>query len=420
MKLSKFGEKFTRESGTRQLMDDFGELAAHGDQIYMLGGGNPSHIPQVEQLFRQRMQELLADPAAFANFIGDYDPPQGNLAFLDALVGLLRNEYGWNINAKNIAVTNGSQASFFMLFNLLAGEFSDGSRKEIMLPLTPEYIGYSDVGLSDGLFTSQRPTIEHLDDRLFKYHVDFGALEITDDIAAICVSRPTNPTGNVLTDEEVSGLAALAKVHSVPLIIDNAYGTPFPYIVFTEATPIWDEHIVLCMSLSKLGLPATRTGIVVANEEIIDAVTNMNAIFNLAPGSFGATLAEKLVASGRIMDVGRELIMPFYRDKAWLAVTWLHEALAGFEYFIHKPEGAIFLWVWFPGLPVTSRELYVRLRARQVFVLAGEYFFPGLGKPWPHQYECIRISYAQDAAIVSAGIRIIGEEVRRIFAENST
>ena len=71
----------------------------------------------------------------------------------------------------------------------------------------------------------------------FKYHVDFAHLEIGDDIAAICVSRPTNPTGNVITDDEVEKLEALAKRHIYPLIIDNAYGVPFPGIIFTQATP---------------------------------------------------------------------------------------------------------------------------------------------------------------------------------------
>lgn len=42
-----------------------------------------------------------------------------------------------------------------------------------------------------------------LPDGQFKYHVDFEHLTIGDDIGAICVSRPTNPTGNVITDDEV-------------------------------------------------------------------------------------------------------------------------------------------------------------------------------------------------------------------------
>ncbi len=47
----------------------------------------------------------------------------------------------------------------------------------------------------------------------------------------ICVSRPTNPTGNVITDEELLKLDALNQ-HGIPLVIDNAYGVPFPGIIF--------------------------------------------------------------------------------------------------------------------------------------------------------------------------------------------
>jgi alanine-alpha-ketoisovalerate/valine-pyruvate aminotransferase len=40
-----------------------------------------------------------------------------------------------------------------LLFNLLAGRMPDGSRKKILLPLVPEYIGYSDQGI-DGWLVS--------------------------------------------------------------------------------------------------------------------------------------------------------------------------------------------------------------------------------------------------------------------------
>ena len=40
-------------------------------------------------------------------------------------------------------------------------------------------------------------------------------------------------------------------------------------------TPAWDENMILTMSLSKIGLPGTRTGIVIARPEIIRAVVRM-------------------------------------------------------------------------------------------------------------------------------------------------
>jgi hypothetical protein len=70
-------------------------------------------------------------------------------------------------------------------------------------------------------------------------------------------------------------------------------------MIFTEATPYWNEHIVLCLSLSKLGLPATRTGIVIATEEIISVMNSMNAVMSLAPNSVGALLALDMVRNDR-------------------------------------------------------------------------------------------------------------------------
>ena len=416
MEFSRFGKRFTRHTGARQLMDDLGAAMSAEGAVMMLGGGNPAHIPEVLELLAARTRRVADNPREFRRMIADYASPAGEDLFRAALAKLLRDEYGWAVGPENIALTGGSQAGFFQLFNLLAGEFEDGTQRRVLLPLTPEYVGYADLGIGENLFVSQRPVIEHLDERLFKYHVDFDALQVADDVAAICVSRPTNPTGNVLTDDEVTRLAALAREHEVPLILDNAYGVPFPGIVFDEVTAFWDENIILCMSLSKVGLPATRTGIVVATERVIDALTGMNSVFSLAVGSVGAVLMREFVETGEIIRLGQEVIRPFYAQRARHALGWMREALDGCEYFIHRPEGALFLWLWLPDLPITSAELYERLKARGVFVIPGHHFFPGLAEEWSHRDQCIRISYSQDENAVREGIRIIGEEVKRAKA----
>ena len=281
--------------------------------------------------------------------------------------------------------------------------------------MTPEYIGYSYVGLGEGLFTSRRPSIEHLDASLFKYHVDFAALEPGDDVAAICVSRPTNPTGNVLTDTELARLDQLAQQRNIPLIVDSAYGLPFPSIVFTEATPIWNDNVILCMSLSKLGLPGLRTGIVIAREEIISALASVTAILNLSVPSVGAVLLQDMVESGAIIPLSTDVIRPFYQAKAESAAQWLKHAMAGYPCHIHRPEGAMFLWVWFPGLPVTSDELYRRLKDAGVLVVPGHHFFPGLEDDWRHRDECLRVTFSQPDAMVEAGVQAIAAEVKALY-----
>jgi valine--pyruvate aminotransferase len=415
-KYSKFGDQFNSGSGTRQLMDDLGEALNSGRAIMNLGGGNPGTIPGISSLFHDHMQAAL-DDGRFAAIAGQYDGPQGHRPFLDALAGLLRRRFGWAVDASNIVTTAGSQASFFILFNMLAGMTREGRARQILLPLTPEYIGYADVGLQPEMVRSVKPAIEIIDEHTFKYRIDFEALEITPDVAAVCVSRPTNPTGNVITDDELDQLVMLTREHNVPLIIDNAYGLPFPNIVFSEATPVFDAHTILCMSLSKLGLPGLRTGIIVAAPEIVQTITSVNAITMLANGSLGASLVTELIDSDGIEDLCAKEIRPFYLQKAVQARAWCAEYFAGINYYLHKTEGAIFLWAWFPDLPISDIELYERLKRRDVLVLAGRHFFPGLGQAWNHAEQCIRISYAQDSESVRRGIEIIGEELKRAFEQ---
>jgi len=219
--------------------------------------------------------------------------------------------------------------------------------------------------------------------------------------------------------KEVARLRAVARARDVPLIVDNAYGLPFPGIVFGDATLAWDEGTVLCMSLSKLGLPGIRTGIVIANEEIIAALGAANAIFCLAPGSLGPALAADLVESDEVLALSRDIIRPHYAERAKHAVDILRTRLDGCDVRIHRPEGAFFLWLWMPGLPITGAELYRRLRARGVIGVSGHYFFPGLdGDDGPHKHECLRIGYADDWDRIERGLSIVAAEVRRAREED--
>jgi valine--pyruvate aminotransferase len=416
-RFSQFGERFRQPTGALELMQDLGAATAGDREYLLLGGGNPARIPEMEQVFRRELARIAANPEEFGRLAGFYSAPDGDLRFRGAIAELLSSTYSWNVGVENVALTAGSQSAFFMLFNLLGGLAPDGKHRPILLPLTPEYIGYGDVGVADGLFHARRPIITELPDRMFKYGIDFQNLVVDDSIAAICVSRPTNPTGNVLTQAEMDCLDALARKAGVPLIIDCAYGPPFPDIQFVGAAPQWNENTILCLSLSKIGLPALRTGIVVAPVEIVQAIAAMQSVMSLAPPSTGAVLAYALIANGSILEYSREIVRPYYEARAKQAVEWVSEFFDGVPMRIHEPEGAFFLWLWFPGLPITSAELYWRLKERGVLVLSGHYFFPGLEGEWRHRDECLRVNYSQSPEVVREGLKAIAREVRRAIQE---
>lgn len=415
LKLSNFGQKITADLAIVELMDDLGNALAKGDHVAMFGGGNPAAIPEVQQMFEAHMAGLLTTPAEFRPAIGNYDPPEGNPGFIAAIVKLMNDTYHWDISPSNVVVTAGSQTGFFTLFNLLAGESAQGKRR-ILFPLVPEYIGYADQGIEPDMFTARLPKIELRSDHGFKYKIDFDNLHITDDVAAICVSRPTNPSGNVVTNEELERLSEIARVHGIPLIVDNAYGLPFPGVITDTAKPIFNENIVYSMSLSKVGLPSTRVGIFIGDPEIVGAIAKANVVLSLATPTIGQALARRALSDGSLMNAAKNHIQPYYATAAAYARSVLAKALDGTPYRLHEHEGSYFFWCWLPDLPITSRELYERLKRRGVLVVPGEYFFPGLQDAnWAHQRECIRINFARPRHEVDQGMIILGDEIKRAY-----
>jgi valine--pyruvate aminotransferase len=413
--LSAFGERFSGPTGIAELMTDLSSPPADPQAPFcMLGGGNPAIVPEIDAAWRDALRRLVDGPG-FSRLVGAYDSQLGPAPFREAIAGLFATRYGWKIDERNVGVVNGSQLAAFYLINMFSGPYRDGRRRKILLPVVPEYVGYADQGLDPDCFAGRRPSIDLIGERRFKYRVDFDGLALDEGAGALLVSRPTNPTGNVLSDDEVARLAALAREAGIPLILDNAYGLPFPGIIFREAAPIWNEDIVLCMSLSKIGLPALRAGIVIARSELIEALSATNAIASLATGSLGPAIAESLVRSGEIERLSREVVRPYYRAKSERALEIVASGLAGLPWRAHASEGAIFLWLWLPGLPIAAHDLYGILKSRNVIVLPGERFFFGLEGDWPHSRECLRLNYSGSEELFARGIGILGEELRKLY-----
>ncbi len=429
---SEIGCKLASRSGILELMDDLGTAMTTRPDLLMLGGGNPASVPLLQDFWREKMHTmLLSNEADFDRMLLNYDPPQGNPQFLNAVATLFRERFGWQIGPENVAVTTGAQTAVFCLFNILAGTCGDGVRRKILLPIIPEYVGYADVGLDEELFVGCKPKIEWLPstDALgprFKYRLDAEAVELvlrTGTVGAIAVSRPSNPSSNVLTDEEITLLDDLAAKYGIPLLIDNAYGNPFPGIIFSPATTTFSPNRIQTFSLSKLGLPGTRTGIVIGPAHLIALLQSMTAIIGLANGNIGQRIITPMFESGEILSLGDQIFREFYAERSRLSQRWLATFFADCDipWALHQSEGAFFLWLWLRDLPIPTLELYARLKQRGVLVVPGEYFFYGLDETspeiahWNHRHECIRISFTQPPEILEKGLRLIANTVRELY-----
>lgn len=416
-------------------MNDLGEAVSLRPDMLMLGGGNPAAIPEMQELWRESARLFFADQTAFDKSLVSYDAPQGDPDFLNAFAKLFRERFNLPIDSQNVAVVSGAQLGAFCLLNLLAGRTSNGRRRKILIPASPEYVGYADMGVEPDLFVACPAKITYPDPNdltTFKYAVDFDSIERVvagEDVAAILVSRPTNPSGNVMTREELVKLEEIAERIDAWLIIDNAYGGPFPGIVEDASemdSVFWSKRTILSFSLSKIGLPGLRTGILVAESEIIKRISAITAIVGLANGSFGQRLAKPLFESGKILDASREIVYPYYRKRRTEAVACLRDSLlrAGVEAKIHKSEGAFFLWMWIPTLKSGATTLYQRLKERGVLAIPGDNFFYGLDQLSHAEMDpafeasrsqMMRISFSAPEQVMERGFRIIAETTAELL-----
>jgi valine--pyruvate aminotransferase len=264
------------------------------------------------------------------------------------------------------------------------------------------------------VFTSSKPRIQLLPNGQFKYQLDTSA-PIPAHAAALCISRPTNPSGNVLSDAEVRFLDEQAQARGIPLIIDAAYGLPFPALHHGNDThAYWSDNVLWLLSLSKVGMPGVRSGFLIANPDFVAAFSRANTILNLAPGNLGPALAQQLLQQRGLQQLSKQVLQPWYANKAQLACKLLSEALHDIPHHIHQLDGAFFLWLWLPELRIPTQELYRVLKAAGLLVIPGENSFMGLSEPWAHSQQCLRLSYAVAEEILERGARILRQVLGQV------
>jgi valine--pyruvate aminotransferase len=416
--LTQFGEEMSHLTGVRAIMKDIIETlrAAQDRHFINLSAGNPVILPEVEQLWRDCTHDLL-NSRDYGEVVCRYGNSHGYQPLVDAVIEDFNRRYGLHLTERHILVTPGSQSLYFLAANALGGHTSRGQLKEIVLPLSPDYTGYGGISLVPEAVRAYRPTLEmDSDTHRFKYRPDFSQLDISENTGFVLFSRPCNPTGNVLTDDEVRQIAQLAAPHQVPVLIDSAYAPPYPALNFTPMTPMFGENIVHCMSLSKAGLPGERLGIAIGDPQVIHVLECFLTNLCIHSSRYGQAIAARAIASGALAQVSATVIRPYYQDKFAVLEAALAEAMPDdVPWYLHRGEGSIFAWIWFDQLPITDWQLYQQLKQRDVIVVPGNAFFPGIREPWPHTQQCLRISLTAEGQDIRAAMGQLGEVVRTVY-----
>ncbi len=92
----------------------------------------------------------------------------------------------------------------------------------------------------------------------------------------------------------------------------------------------------------------------------------------------------EMIKRNDLLRLSETVIKPFYYQRVQQTIAIIRRYLSEERCLIHKPEGAIFLWLWFKDLPITTELLYQRLKARGVLMVPATISFPDWINPAAH------------------------------------
>lgn len=419
MELSAWGTKMAGLSGIRSIMEDIA-LSATGDdrdEWLNLSPGNPAYIPEVTATWQRIEAETLE--TGFAQASGKYGPSRGTDALVRAIVGYFQRHYGWDIGPANVLVGPGVQLLTFIATTVFTGPFGD-ARRPLLLPATPDYTGYQGLSIEPGAIRGLSSRIVVEDERHFHYALDTSELRTGPRPGMMLLSSPSNPACRSITATELEELIGAAQEFDIPLVVDNAYGEPFPTITATSVPPALHPHVINCFTLSKAGLAGERLGFAIGAPEPISAMLSFLSNCALhAPQLIQAVVA-RAMDGGELDSMTANVIRPYYVAKRRTAEKLLTERLPqSVRWRLHSSDGGMFCWLWIDEPWFNDLAFYEAVKQEKVFIVPGRHFFvpPENGEPAdPHASQCIRLSLSAEEPVLAEAISRIAATLERARA----
>ncbi len=377
-----------KASSVRKLTKYADEAEASGKKIYKLNIGQPDlYVPE----------EYYDRVTAFHEPTVEYMPSQGIPQLLEA-VETYYNSIGIDVDKNHIYITTGGTEA--VMFTLLALT----NPGDEFLIFEPYYSNYNTFFTMTGAKPVAVTTYAETG-----FHIERAALEekITEKTKAIFVTNPGNPTGTVLTENEIRMIADVAEEHDLYIIADEVYRemvfdgrqvTSFGFL-----NDVYDRLIIIDSVSKRYNACGARIGVLISkNDEILELISK------LCQGRLAVSTIEQHAAVG-LYSTGFRVIHEI-RDEFEKRRNAIYESLKKIPgVFCEKPEGAFYLIC---KLPVEdSNEFLIWMlqefedEGETVMAAPGDGFYAteGLGK------NEIRIAYVLETDQLIRAIEILGK-----------
>ena len=358
-----------------------------GKKIYHLNIGQPD--VETPPCFMEAIRKFDEKVIAYAE-------SGGRPELIESVIDYYKG-YDINLDASDIIVTNGGSEALSMTFITLLDEGDE------VLVSEPYYTNYSTFALMAGGVV--KPITTSAKDGYA--YADAAKIEacITPKTRAICCLEPGNPTGNVLTIEEMKVIAEVAKKHDLMIIADEVYRE----FVYDGRTPAsfgqlkeYEDRVIIIDSVSKrFSACGARIGLCISkNKEF------MSGIMKIAQGRLCVSTVDQIASAElfRLPQSYYDEVKAEYCGRRDVVVEELNK-IPGFSATV--PGGAFYMTC---KLPVEDIEDFLMFLLEEfedngesvMFAPAeGFYATPGLGK------DEIRIAYVLKREDMKRGVELI-------------
>ena len=363
------------------------EAEAQGKKVYRLNIGQPD--VETPECFMEAIRDFDKKVIAYAE-------SGGVTELVDAIIDY-NKQYDMHFERKDILITNGGSEALTMIFTAL---LNPGEEAVIAEPFYTNYNTFCNqvngklvpitTKAEDGYAWADRQMIE---------------AAITPNTKAICCISPGNPTGRVLTLEEMKLIGQIAKEHDLWIISDEVY-REFAYdgrdvTSFGMLDDIADRVVIVDSVSKRFSACGARVGCVMSkNEEL------MSGILKLAQGRLCCPTLEQVGAAAlyRLDKSYYDQAKAEYEGRRNAA----YEELSQIPGIVcQKPGGAFYLTC---KLPVEDAEDFLMFLLKEfddkgetvMFApAAGFYATEGLGK------NEMRIAYVLNQDSMRRGAELI-------------
>ncbi|PID02493.1 aromatic amino acid aminotransferase [Sporosarcina sp. P2] len=308
----------------------------------------------------------------------DYTETAGVYELRQAACDYVEKLYGLNYNPENeVIVTVGASEALDITLRTILNEDS-----EVIMP-APVFVGY------EPLIKMCNAKVVYVDttDTDFKMTASMIEEKLTDKTRCVLLPYPSNPTGTVLTKEEVMEIGELLRGKDIFIISDEIYSE----LVYESkhfsigAVPGLKDQTIIINGLSKShAMTGWRIGFAFAPAYLVDQFYAVHSFNTICAPSISQYASIEALRQG----VEREEIVMMKEDYKRRR-DFVYSRIKEMGLTVTKPEGAFYIFPSIKNTGLTSEKFASRLlEEANVAVIPGS-AFSSYGEGY------LRISYAQ-------------------------